>query len=340
MAAAYDRICGDWTGNGLRDDGDWRSCPCIAHRALLARGVAVRACARMIEGRDRRSALCGAARARGQDVGDASIQAVLDSRNSVEHVWSSDGTRIAYERSGSGPPLVLVHGTSVERFSFRFLEPLLRDRFAVHAVDRRGRGESGDSTDGYAIEQEFADVAAVVDSLGEPADVLGHSYGATVALGAAPLARGLRRLVLYEPAPGVPQVAPAFLDRLDALLTGDEREELLGLFLTDAGLDSGALERLRASPIWPMRVAAADTIPRELRAEEGYRPDPNDFASLPVPVLLLLGSESPAWAARGIDVAGSVLPNSRVVALEGEGHLALLTAPELVAAEVIRFLGE
>jgi pimeloyl-ACP methyl ester carboxylesterase len=121
---------------------------------------------------------------------------------------------------------------------------------------------------------------------------LGHSFGATVALGAAPLARGLRRLVLYEPAPGVPQVAPAFLDRLDALLTGDEREELLSLFLTDAGLDSGALERLRASPIWPMRVAAAHTIPRELRAEEGYRPDPNDFASLTVSVLLLLGARA------------------------------------------------
>jgi pimeloyl-ACP methyl ester carboxylesterase len=64
----------------------------------------------------------------------------------VEHVTSADGTRIAYERRGSGQPLVLVHGTSVERFTFRFVEPLLIDRFTLYAVDRRGRGESGDST--------------------------------------------------------------------------------------------------------------------------------------------------------------------------------------------------
>jgi pimeloyl-ACP methyl ester carboxylesterase len=104
----------------------------------------------------------------------------------------------------------------VEHFSFRFVEPLLADRFTVYAVDRRGRGECGDSADGYAIEQEFADVVAVVDSLAEPADIFGHSYGATVALGAAPLARHLRRLILYEPAPGIPQTDPELLARLDA----------------------------------------------------------------------------------------------------------------------------
>jgi pimeloyl-ACP methyl ester carboxylesterase len=258
----------------------------------------------------------------------------------VEHITSGDGTRITFERSGSGPPLVLVHGTSVERFSFRFVEPLLRDRFTLLAVDRRGRGESGDSTDGYAIEQEFSDIAAVVDSLGEPTDLFGHSYGATVALGAAPLARKLRRLVVYEPAPAVPQVAPELVGRLDALLADDQREQLLSLFLTDAGLDSDVLEQLQASPIWALRVAAAHTIPRELRAEEGYRPDPEVFAALPAPVLLLLGSESPQWAVRGADAVRAVLPNSRAITLKGEGHLALLTAPELVADEVTRFLCE
>ena len=137
---------------------------------------------------------------------------------------SSDGTRIAYERSGSGPLLVLLHGTSVERFSFRFLEPLLRDRYTLCAVDRRGRGESGDSTGSYAIEHEFADVAAVVASLAEPADLFGHSFGATVALGAAPVVTNLRRLILYEPAPGVPQIESELLTQLDALLAADHRE--------------------------------------------------------------------------------------------------------------------
>jgi pimeloyl-ACP methyl ester carboxylesterase len=259
----------------------------------------------------------------------------------ADHIVASpDGTRISYGRTGSGPPLVLVHGTSAERFSFRFVEPLLADRFTLYAVDRRGRGESGDSENGYAIEQEFADIAAVVDSLAEPADLFGHSYGATVALGAAPLARNLRRLVLYEPAPGVAQVDPDLLARLDALLAKNEREQLLSAFLAEVGLDPDALAQLRASPVWALRAAAAHTIPREMRAEQSYRPDPQAFPSLAIPALLLLGSESPEWAKRGTEVVHSLLPNSRVVLLEGQGHVAIMTGPELLAQEVARFLLE
>lgn len=258
----------------------------------------------------------------------------------MEHVTSSDGTRIAYERTGSGTPLVLVHGTSAEHFSFRFLEPMLTDRFTLYAVDRRGRGGSDDSPDSYAIESEFADIASLVDSLAEPADLFGHSYGATVALGAAARARNLRRLVLYEPAPGVAQSDPQILARLDALLAEDEREQLLTIFLAEAGLDADALEQLRASPVWAGRVAAAHTIPRELRAEESHHPDPETLSSRSIPVLLLLGSESPEWAKKGTEAVHSVLPNSRVAVLEGEGHIAILTAPQLVADEVARFLDE
>lgn len=87
-------------------------------------------------------------------------------------------------------------------------------------------------------------------------------------------------------------------------------------------------------------MAAAHTIPRELRADESYRPDARAFAQLAVPVLLLLGSESPEWAEKGTEVVQSVLPDSRLALLEGEGHIAIMTAPELVADEVARFLGE
>lgn len=86
----------------------------------------------------------------------------------METVRSKDGTRIAYERSGKGSPLVLVHGTTGNHLSFRLVQPLLAEHFTVYAVDRRGRGESGDTPD-YAIKREFEDLAALVDSLGEPA---------------------------------------------------------------------------------------------------------------------------------------------------------------------------
>jgi pimeloyl-ACP methyl ester carboxylesterase len=103
---------------------------------------------------------------------------------SQEIVTSKDGTRIACFRSGEGPPLVLVHGTAADHGRWRPVLPAFEERFTVCAVDRRGRGGSGDSDD-YAIEREFEDVAAVVDSLGEPVNLLGHSYGALCALEAS-----------------------------------------------------------------------------------------------------------------------------------------------------------
>ena len=117
---------------------------------------------------------------------------------SRETVASKDGTPIAYWRSGEGPPLVLVHGTTADHSRWAPVLPAFEQHFSACAIDRRGRGGSGDS-DEYAIEREFEDVAAVVDSLGEPAFLIGHSYGAVCALEAALLTRNVRKLVLYEP---------------------------------------------------------------------------------------------------------------------------------------------
>lgn len=99
-------------------------------------------------------------------------------------VESNDGTLIAYWSTGCGHPLVMVHGTSTDHTSFRFLTPLLENHFTIHIVDRRGRGKSGDSEE-YSIEREFNDIAAVANSIEGSVSLFGHSFGATVALGAA-----------------------------------------------------------------------------------------------------------------------------------------------------------
>src|SRR3990170_2085909 len=190
----------------------------------------------------------------------------------VGRVLSTDGTPIAFWRGGAGPPLVLVHGTAGNHLSFRLVQPLLEEHFTVYAMDRRGRGESGDSPK-YAIEREFEDLAALVDSLGVPANLLGHSYGATCALGAAPLARNVRKLVLYEPAPGIPSVPTSSIERMEELIRRGERDDaMVVMFREVLEFSEEELEQFRASPTWPMRVAAAHTVPRELRAEESYRP--------------------------------------------------------------------
>jgi pimeloyl-ACP methyl ester carboxylesterase len=209
----------------------------------------------------------------------------------------------------------------------------------VCAVDRRGRGRSGDSGNSYEIEQEFADVAAVVDSLTRPADLFGHSYGATVALGAALLARNLRRLVLYEPTPGVAAIAPELLARLDALLARDLRDELLRTFMVElVGFGPDELEQSR-----PRRSGRHGS--RQPTRSRG-RSAPRSAISPTRRVRGLVhtrdapagGSESPRWARRGTEIVQSLLSNSHVVVLQGQGHVATLTAPELLAGEVARFL--
>jgi pimeloyl-ACP methyl ester carboxylesterase len=258
-----------------------------------------------------------------------------------ESVTSNDGTPIAYWRSGQGPPLVLVHGTTADHGRWAPVVPAFQQHFTVYAIDRRGRGGSGDPED-YAIRQEFEDVAAVVDSLGEPAFLLGHSYGALCALEAALLTRNVRKLVLYEPpmdVTGYGIAPPEVIDRLEALLEAGDRDGVVASMLREvAGVPPEAVEYMRSLPAWQARVAAAHTIPRELRAPEAYRFDAERFGDLEVPTLLLIGSESPATFEEAEKAVAEALPNSRIIVMHGQGHVAMDTATALFTSEVIQFL--
>jgi pimeloyl-ACP methyl ester carboxylesterase len=132
-------------------------------------------------------------------------------------VVSEDGTPIAVWRTGEGPPLVLIHGAAADHNRWAPVLPALEERFTVFAVDRRGRGRSGDATE-YALEREYEDVVAIVESAGEGVSVLGHSYGGICTLEAALLTDRIRKLVLYEPPMGYLKSPPHVVDRLHKLL--------------------------------------------------------------------------------------------------------------------------
>jgi pimeloyl-ACP methyl ester carboxylesterase len=260
---------------------------------------------------------------------------------SQETVTSKDGPHIAYWRSGQGPPLALVHGTAADHGRWAPVLPAFEQRFTVYAIDRRGRGGSSDSDD-YAIEREFEDVAAVVDSVGEPANLLGHSYGALCALEAALLTRNIRKLVLYDPgieAAGEEIYPHEVIERLEALLRAGDRDGVVATTMREvAGLPPETVEHLRTLPVWQTRVAAAHTIPRELRAVKAYRFDPERFRDLGVPTRLLSGSDSPAALRKAAEVANEALPDSRIVVMPGQGHAAMDTGTDLFTTEVLRFL--
>jgi pimeloyl-ACP methyl ester carboxylesterase len=265
---------------------------------------------------------------------------------SMETVTSRDGTPIAYERGGGGPPLILVHGTTSDHLTWELVLPELQKHFTVYAIDRRGRGESG-SGDGtaYDIEREFEDVVAVIDSIDGTVGLLGHSYGAICALEGALRSSRVGGLVLYEgtfPVPeGTELYPPEALDSVRSSLKAGDREGALRIFYHDIALISPEeIEMLRSLPIWAARVALAPTIPHETRAFERYVSnfDPARLGNLRTPTLLLLGGDSPPLERAAAESLDSALPDGQMVVMPHQAHLAHRTAPQLFAREVVRFL--
>lgn len=258
----------------------------------------------------------------------------------METVISADGTAIAYDRTGDGPPLVLLHGTSRDRAYWAPIVPLLARQVTVYAIDRRGRGGRGDAPD-YAIDREVEDALAVLAAIDEPAHLLGHSYGAIVALEAAMRADRLRSVLLYEPPLGVgaDRVPDTLGDRLAVILATGDREAVLVTFLREGPrYPPEFIAALQAQSDWADRLAFAHTLPRETQAVHRYRFDPERVATVRLPTLLLLGSESPPFFHQAIAALDAALANSEVVVLQGQHHAAVTTAPELFAQTVLRFI--
>ena len=251
-------------------------------------------------------------------------------------VKSADGTQIGYTRTGNGPPLVLVHGISADAARWAPVMRGLEESFTVLAMDRRGRGASGDHAS-YAVEREFEDVAALVDASGEPAYLFGHSYGGLCALHALLLTKQVKSLVVYEPyAPVVAatEASPITL-RYEAMAAAGERDAVVATFLREIVQMSGDDVRvMRAHPSWAGRLAAAHTIPRELRAAEQFHFAPERFAANELPITMFVGEESPSFLKDATARLHAALPKSRVVTLAGQRHAAMNTAPSLFVQEL------
>ena len=256
-------------------------------------------------------------------------------------VISADGTSIAVFSSGDGPPLILVHGASADHTTFRVVGPMLAKVFSVHAIDRRGRGASGDGRT-YSIEREFEDVVAVAEALAAAADapvgVLGHSYGGRCALGAALLTGAIGHVVSYEGAPAPPGASyqpPGIEGRMRALLAAGDRDGTLAVFLREVvGMSDHDLAAYRADPIWPVRAAAAGTILRELTAEADPAASLERLAAVAQPVTQLLGSESLPVFREATVALDARLADGRIVVIDGARHAAHHTHPDAVVRAV------
>jgi pimeloyl-ACP methyl ester carboxylesterase len=256
----------------------------------------------------------------------------------VQWVKSKDGIPIAVECAGAGPNLVIVHGGIGDRSRWKPLFPFFASRFTVCAMDRRGRGASGDSAD-YCLQKEAEDVAAVVNSRPGTVFVLGHSIGGVCALEAAFLTDKVSKLVLYEP-PLQDRNHGAVATKMETMIRTGESEQALVTFLQEIVMVSPKeIEEMKAGSSWPERVTSVGKQIREIRALDRYRFDANRMRGLKVPTLLLTGSKTASPdLKRAISSLLDCLPNHSLIVFQGQEHNAMDTVPQEFAETVTKFL--
>jgi pimeloyl-ACP methyl ester carboxylesterase len=264
----------------------------------------------------------------------------------INRAISEDGTEIGYFTSGEGPPLLLVHGGLGDHSRWDALRPHLESQRTIHAMDRRGRGTSGDHPN-YDIAREFEDVAAVIDAIAEasdhPVDIYAHSAGGIYTVGAAQSTSNIRSIVIYEgwdwvnPEDKVPPLS--VLEQMDKLIAKGNREGACELLFSEViGVNENEMEEVRALPSWPGRVAIVHTVSREVQSFLNSGFNPQRSGNILVPMMLMVGAESPENWKSDAEAFASTLPNVRIEILEGQGHSADMLAPALVTEKLLSFL--
>ncbi len=248
----------------------------------------------------------------------------------VEHVVSADGTRIAYRSWGSGDAILFVHGSATSGADWLFVLPVLRERFTVVSMDRRGRGASEDEP-GYEMQREAEDILAVLQATGAKL-LVGHSYGALCCILAAERTDQLRRLVIYEPPIGISERS---LPALDQLIAGGDHDLALETFLGFAGAGEEQLQAIRSSPEWASLLGAVPALSRELHAGAAWR---HPRGPIDAPTLWLQGAQttSPAYL-DGLEELQSAFPKLHRELIPDQSHFAHVFSPDAFATLVVSF---
>ena len=243
-------------------------------------------------------------------------------------VTLTDGTTIVFDRTGEGPPLILVGGALNNRGSGApYAEPLAPS-FTVYTYDRRGRGGSGD-TQPYAVEREVEDIEALIAEAGGSALLFGHSSGAALVLAAAARTVGVDKIALYEPPYNVDDtrtpIPDDYVAHLDELIAQDRRGDAVEYFMvTGVGLPPEVVAQMRGAQFWPSLEAVAHTIAYDGRVMGFDKPDRSlpaeRWKAIAAPALVMDGDASPEWARNAVRAVTDALPNAERRTLAGQTH--------------------
>lgn len=266
-----------------------------------------------------------------------------DRRPTMKHVISGDGTPIAYERSGSGSPLIVIGGAMCDRELTAPTAAALADRgYEVINFDRRGRGASGDGAS-YSIEQEIGDLAALAALAEGPVAAYAHSSGAGLALHAA--SRGVLSgpLVLHEApynsdAEEMKEESRSWNRRLQDLLAEGRGGDAVAAFMAATGMPEQMVAEMRTTARWEELERMAPTLAYDavvMGDANGATVPRQAAARVRNPALILSGDAGPDWMLSVARELAEALPSAKLEVLGGEGHVV---EPDRLAPVVDAFL--
>jgi pimeloyl-ACP methyl ester carboxylesterase len=248
----------------------------------------------------------------------------------MNKVTSKDGTTIAYDQLGAGPPVILVAGAlGVRKHPIvADLAQLLAAHFTVINYDRRGKGDSGD-TPPYAVAREIEDIAALIDAAGGSAALYGISSGANLALVAGNALPGkVTKLALYEPPVIVddsrPPMPADYVQQINDFVATGRRGDAVALFMRHVGVPDEFIPQMRAMPMWPQMEQAAHTLAYDGLimgdTQSGKPLAPGQWPAATMPTLVIVGGDSPPFFHNGTRALTDQLPNAQHATLPGQTH--------------------
>lgn len=251
---------------------------------------------------------------------------------------SKDGTRIAFEKTGSGPAVIVISGALSHRGLYRdqTLPARLSEHFTVYLYDRRGRGGSTDMQP-YAVEREIEDIDALINDAGGSAYLYGVSSGAALALQAAATlgATKVTKLAIYEPPYGQEKQAFATQkQRVNELIRTGGPGEAAAFFMSAIGTPPDALEAMKRSPEWEAIKKIDFTLAYDF-AVLGDGEVPQEIVkAIRVPTLVMNGGKSMEFMQPTADRIAALIPQATRKTLEGQTHQV---AADAMAPVLIEF---
>jgi pimeloyl-ACP methyl ester carboxylesterase len=241
----------------------------------------------------------------------------------METVTSADGTTIAFDQFGAGPPLVLVSGASCDRRIDAGIAEGLAAHFTVLNYDRRGRGDSTD-TPPYDVRREIEDLDVLLAAAGGSAVVVGLSSGGALAALAAAAGLPVGHLVMWEPPYRLDdegqRASREYADALTALLAEDRRGDAVALFMGMVGLPEAMIAGMRESPYWAQGEALAPTLAYDAAVMRDGALPTDALARITAPTTVLSGGASPDWMGEAAAAAAAGIPGARHEVLPGQTH--------------------